>query len=883
MSPPKLARWFLRATLSADQRDDVLANLEELYRFRRQTHGVFAANLWYWKQALSFSLHLRWFTRRSPVEPPRRSVRSSEMFMQFVEDLSYAVRSFRRSPGFLFAAVATLALGFGANAVIFAVVDAAVLRPLPFPNAERLVWVWPRGEIPLTYRQFRDLQAEVKPVADLSAVAFRSYAIAGGDAPGEVSGASVSTNHFDVFGVQPILGRNLLPEDGVLGTDPVAAISYELWQSHFGGDSAVVGQRVNLFTSASIPMVPGAFTGAPHTVIAVLPPRYRPFGYQAHVYTPLVPNSVDPNLRSLTVVARLAPGATAERVQDELIRLGGTLPSLRPMEESIKQDGVVGLREALIGHLRPVMFLTLGAVGMVLLIACANVANLVLARTQSRRQELGVRYALGASRGRIARQLLTESLVLSGMAATVGVLAARVSLPTVVSLLPPHLVAADSVALNLPVLVFTLAALVVTAVLSGIGPSIRHTNALDGISGSQRAVGSSPHRHLVNNGLVVTEIALALVLAYGAGLLLKSFSNLTGVDVGFETENVMTLRVAPSEQQYRDTAVRRNLFGRVLEQFRAVPGVEAAGAIHFLPIGDGGPSVGFLMDPSDPQSSQTGSYRIVTPGYLETMKIPLLQGREVDVTDDEGSTLVGWVNRRFAESLWPGEDAVGRAVYRTSGRVFFTVAGVVGDVRQSALGLPPHPEIYLPLAQSQWASAMTIVVRTAGSVPGLESQLRRIVRTVDPNLPITRLASMEAIVSDSLADQRFYGVLFSLFAGLALVLGGIGIYGVVSYVMGQRTNEIGIRLALGATQRGILRREIGRGAVVIGTGIVLGVVTALALTRFLTSLLYEVSVFDPIVFGTAASILATVALLGVALPARRAARIDPIIAIRGAE
>lgn len=374
---------------------------------------------------------------------------------------------------------------------------------------------------------------------------------------------------------------------------------------------------------------------------------------------------------------------------------------------------------------------------------------------------------------------------------------------------------------------------------------------------------------------------MALVLAYGAGLLLKSFSNLTSVDMGFDAANVTTVRVAPSEQQYHDTAVRRNLFARLLEQIRALPGVEAAGAIHFLPIGDGGPSVGFLLDVSDPQSNQIGSYRVVTPGYLETMKIPLLQGRKVDVTDGRGSTLVGWVNRSLAEKLWPGEDAVGRTVYRTSGRVFFTVAGVVGDVRQSALGVPPQPEIYLPLAQSEWASAMTIVVRTAGGVPGLESQLRSIVRTVDPNLPITRLASMEAIVSDSLVDQRFYSVLFSLFAVLALVLGGVGVYGVMSYVMGQRTDEIGIRLALGATQRSILRREIGRGAVMTGTGIALGVVTAFALTRFLASLLYEVSLFDPMVFGATASILAAVALLGVALPARRAARTDPIIAIRG--
>ena len=863
----------------------MVANLEDLYRAHHAARGALAAYGWYWVQALSFSARLHAAVPRPFRNHLRSRSKVTESMLQFLDDVRYAVRSFRNSPGFTMAAVATLALGFGANTVIYAVVNAVVLQPLPFPSPDRLVWVFTSGQMPLTMRQFSELQPGTSEFAQLTAFAGRAYAIAGGDAPDEVTGIGVTTNHFDVFRTPPMLGRSFESQDGVPGTEPVALISYELWQRHFGGDASVVGQRVSLYTSAVIPMVPGAFTGTPHTVVGVLPPRYQPFGYQAEVFTPLVVDPSDPNFTNmgeLSVVGRLAPRATADQLKAELVRLSGVIPSLQNSREQIAQDEVAVLQDALFGNLRPAMFVTLGAVGLVLLIACANVANLGLARTQARRQELAVRHALGASRARLARQLLTESTVLSGIAAVVGLVAARILLPTVVAVLPPSITGAQEVGLDGSVLLFCLLALVITGVLSGSVPAVRSTKNPDfKIARAQRGAGAN--KHAINKGIVVGEIALALVLAYGAGLLVKSFARLTDVDAGFSVENVMTIRVAPSEQKFRDTEVRRVLYAQILERLRGTPGVQAAGAIHFLPIGDGGPGINYLMDPADRQTRQSTGYRVITPGYLEAMNIPVLRGRAINDGDRTGSELVGLINATLAQRLWPDDDALGKSLYRTSGRKFFTVVGVVGDVRQSAVGLPPQPEIYLPLSQSGWASAMTIVARTEREVPAMAAQLRGIVRSVDPNLPITRVAAMDAIVSQSLASPRFYGVLFSVFAILALVLGGIGVYGLISFAVSNRTDEIGIRLALGATRGGIMRHEIRTGFTMTGLGIGIGLLAAFGASRLLSSLLFEVAPFDlPVLAGTT-GVLVVIALLGVLIPAQRASRVDPLVAIRAAD
>ncbi len=805
--------------------------------------------------------------------------------MQLFEDARFAVRSFRKSPAFTLAAVATLALGLGANIVIYAVVNAAVFQPLPFPSADRLVWVFTSGQVSLTMQQFVGLQPGVVEFADLTAFAGRNYVIAGGDTPEEVSGIGVTTNHFDVFGTPPLLGRGFDERDGVPGAEPVALISYRLWQSRFAGEPSVVGQRVNLYTSAAIPMVPGAFSGTPHTIVGVLAPRYRPFGYQAEVFTPLVVDPSDSNFTNmgeLSVVGRLRPGASTVGLKAELVRLSGVIPSLQNTREQIAQEGVVVLQDALFGNLRPAMFVSLGAVGLVLLIACANVANLGLARSAARRKELTVRHALGASRGRLARQLLTESTMLSGAAAVVGLAAARIFLPMVVSVLPAGITRAEEVGLDGSVLLFCLSALVVTGVLSGSLPAVRSTkNPEFRVARSQRGAGAN--EHTINKGIVVGEIALALVLAYGAGLLVKSFARLTNVEAGFTAENVMTIRVAPSEQKFSDTDVRRALYSQILERVRGLPGVEAAGAIHFLPIADGGPGINYLIDPTDPESRQSSGYRVITPGYLEAMNIQVLRGRAINDGDRTGSEPVGLINASLAERLFPDGDAIGKSLYRTDGRTFFTVVGIAGDVRQSAVGLPPLPEIYLPLSQSDWASAMTIVTRTEREVQEMTAELREIVHSVDPGLPITRIVAMDAIVSQSLASPRFYGILFSVFAVLALMLGGIGVYGLVSFAVSNRSDEIGIRLALGATRGDIVRQELRTGLTMTGVGMGIGLLAAVGASRLLSSLLFEVSPFDLPVFAGTAGVLAVIALLGVSIPAIRASRIDPAMSMRAAE
>ena len=882
MTPPKTARWLLKATLESEDRDDVVANLDELYRDRQQAGGALAAYAWYWVQALSFPARLRAAPPYIPQTRAQARPRLKDSIMQLLEDARFAVRSFRKSPGFTLAAVATLALGLGVNTVIYAVVNAVVFEPLPYPNADRLVWAFTNGDVSLTMQQFRELQPGAAELAELTAFTGRNYAIAGGKTPDEVSGIGVSTNHFDVFETPPLLGRSFNEPDGIPGAEPVALISYGLWQSHFGGDASVVGRRVSLYTSAAIPMVPGAFSGAQHTIIGVLPAAYEPFGYQAEVFTPLIADPSDPNftrMGELSVVGRLTSGATAGQLKEELVRLSNVIPSLQNSREQIAQDGVADLGTALSGDLRPAMFITLGAVGLVLLIACANVANLALARTEARRGELAVRHALGASRSRLASQLLTESTMLSAAAAVVGLAAARISLPAIVGVLPPSLAGTEAVVLDGSVLLFCLASLFITGVLSGSLPALHSTkNPAFKAARAQRGAGSN--RHSINRGIVVGEIALALVLAYGAGLLVKSFARLTVVDAGFTVENVMTIRVAPSEQKFIDADVRRELYSQILERMRNVPGIQAAGAIHFLPIAEGGPGINYFIDPTDPETRQSSGYRVITPGYLEAMNIPVLRGRAINDRDRTGSELVGLINASLARQLWPEDDALGKTLYRTNGRSFFTVIGIAGDVRQSALGLPPLPEIYLPLSQSGWASAMTIVARTAGTVPEMTNQLREIVRSVDPNLPITRISAMDAIVNQSLESPRFYGILFSVFAVLALALGGIGVYGLISSAVSQRTDEIGIRLALGATRGDIIRQEIGAGLKMTALGMGIGLLAAAGVSTLLSSLLFEATPFDLTVFAGTAAVLAAIAFVGVAIPALRASRMDPLVAIR---
>lgn len=873
--PPRLARRFLARTVDFDDRSDILENFDELYRARHARGSKLRADLWYWGQALTFTARV-WMGGAGPERTrPRR------LLANFIEDARYALRSFRRRPTFALAVVATLGLGFGANAAVFAVVNEAILQPLPYPDADRLAWVWPSGAQPLTARQFDELQPAAR-TAELTAFASRQYAVLGGESPHEVSGASVWHNHFDVVRVPPERGRGFTVDDATPGAEPVAVISDGLWRRQFGSDPDVIGGRVELYTAAVIPMIAGAFAGERYTVIGVLPEGYRPFGYDADVYTPLIRDPAQPsfaNMGELAVVGRLGPGSTPDDLRRELIALSGTLPTLESLRDALDAERVVELRSAIEGSLRSTLLLAWGAVFAVLLIASVNVANLMLVRALGRAREFSIRAAVGAGRARVVRQLLTESLILSAVAAAVGVGVAALLLPTLARLIPAGLLPPGPIEINGTVAAYSLATLVLISLLAGAAPAIWHDSARAG-RGSRGSVGSTRRRRRFTTALIVGELALALVLVHGAVMLVDSLGRLSAVDVGFDPAGVTTMRVAPSSAPYRDADRRRELYANILAQIDAMPGVESSGAIHFLPIEEGGPGVGFILDPADPESRQGSGYRIVTPGYFETMGITVVRGRSITADDRRGGTRVGLINQSLATQLWPGEDALGRTLYRTNGNLFFTVVGIAADVRQAAVGQPPQPEIYIPLEQSEWASAMNVVVRTAGLRPELERQLRRIVSDLDPAIPVTRVKSMEAVLVTATSDTRFYGTVFGVFALLALVLGGVGIYGVVSAVVSERTDEIGVRLALGATGGGILRHELEQGARLIAAGLVVGGLGAAFASRLFENLLFEVSALDTGVLASAALSLVAAAAAGVVIPAVRAARIDPVVALR---
>ena len=873
-APPRLARVVLRATLARADRDDVSDNLDALYGVRRARSGRLSADLWYWWQALSFGLRVRAAT----VADRGTQALAGDL----VTDVRLGMRILRRSSGFSLAVLATLGLGLGANVVVFAVVNASVLRPLPYPDADRVRWLWPEGDVSLSHEEVLLLAPALAGHAEITAFAVRSFALQGAEEARIVTGAAVTTNHFDVLGLPPVLGRAFEPEDSAPGAAPVAVLSDGVWRSQFGADPSIVGRVVDLYTAASIPMVAGAFTGAPHTVIGVLPPDYAPFGYAAEVYTPLVEDPGDPAFRAmgeLSVVGRLESGATPESVAASLRRLGAS-GTLRSLEDAARVDSTAPLRDVLHGSLRPALGLALAAVVLVLLVASANVASLTLTRARERQSELRIRHAIGAGRGRLVRQLLTESLVLAVGAGVVAVVVAVLGLPLVVRLLPDGLVPLGGITLDGRVVLFAVGAVLTGALVSGAIPALLVGSGTVEGGESSRIVGSGRRGHRTARAFVAAQIALGLVLAHGAGLLVTSFNNLTRVDPGFTSERVISLRLAPSAERYRATEERRGLVSSVLERIAARPDIESVGAIHFLPVADGGPSINFLADPTDPEARQSSGYRVITPGYLETMDIPLVEGRGVTVGDVADGPTVGLVNRALAGRLWPGGQVLGRTVYRMSGDEWFTVVGVVENVRQAGPARPSQPEIYIPLSQTEWASAMTVVARTTGSPSTVGAQLREEVQAVDPHVPVTRVLSMDRVLSNAVARPRFFGVLFSMFAGLALALASVGVFGVVSAVVSDRTDEIGIRLALGAGPGSVLVREVRDNGRSVALGLVVGLGVALVGNRFLEGLLHEVDPMDPLHLLGAALLLGVIAALAVLLPATRAARLDPAHAIR---
>ena len=797
---------------------------------------------------------------------------------QFSQDLRYGLRMMRRSPGFAAVAVLTLALGIGANTAIFSVVNAVLLRPLPYRDPARLVTVLHDGWKPVAPANFLDWREQSSSFESIAAAQLWSLTMTGRHHPEQLEVLQTSAEMFQVLGIDAALGRTFAAGEDQPGREHVVVLSHGFWQRRFGSAADAVGQQVML-------------DGEPYTVVGVMPSdfQFAPFwATRAEAWVPLnLGRRVsDRRGQSLRVFARLKPGVTLGQAQAEMESINRRLAEQHPRENEGLTASVDPLHEKVVGRSRPALLIILGAVGFVLLIACANVANLMMARSALRRREIAVRIALGAGRWRVVRQLLTESLVLSLAGGAAGLLLAYWSNTALASLGPDTLPRVRTASLDAGVLLFTLGLSVFVGLLFGLAPALQSTKTDLTESLKSRAQGSSRGRRheRVRQLLVVGEIAVSLVLLVGGGLMMRSFLRLTSIDPGFDPSGVTTATVPLAGPRYATDEQRAAFFQRLTTQLSSLPGVKSASAINHLPLGGDVWTFGFSVEgrPAPPDAERpTAVYRVVRPDYFRTMGAALLKGRDFTERDDAASHGVVVVNEALARRHWPGEEPLGkRIVVNTERPKTREVVGVVRDIKQGEWASEPQPEMYLPHLQAPSPRSMTLVIRASSDSFALGPSVRREVWAIDSDLPVSRVASMEEVVSESVGQQRFNTLLIGLFAGVALILAAVGVYGVMSHAVAQRTHEIGVRLALGARGRDVLGMIIRQGLGLTLTGLAVGLAAALALVRVMSSLLYDVSATDPLIYGGVAAALTLSALLACYIPARRATKVDPMVALR---
>lgn len=795
------------------------------------------------------------------------------------KDIGYAFRGLRRSPGFAAAVVLTLALGIGATTAIYTVVDDVLLSPLPFPEADRLVRVWhhnTRNDAPretVSHETFRELVEGVDALEAAAGVSPRwSFTIREAGEPERLQGYWVSASFFELLGVDPAVGRALTSEEDRAGGAPVALVSHALWERRFGADPDLVGRTITL-------------SGDGVTVIGVMPPGFA-FPEAGDVWLPLARNPLVDNgrqVRWVDVVARLAPGADLETAREETEAYMGRLARAYPEANAGLRATVESLHTAIVGDVRPALWALLGGAGLVLLIACANIGNLLLSRASARRGELAVRSALGAGRGRLVRQLLTESLVLGLVGGGAGTALAVQLLAVFRRVGPAELPRLQEVGIDLRVLLATGAMTLAAGVLSGIAPALTAARAevREVLARVGRTVGGGGDR--LRGGLVVSQVALALLLLVGSGLLLRSFVRLAGVDPGFRAEGVLTLQFGLPSGYDDERAV--TFYRELFRDLESIPGVEAAGGVTRLPLGDAVSTRLELRGRSFEDKDQPEvQFRRATGGYFEAMRIPLLRGRAFDDRDGPDADPVMIVSRTAAERLWPGEDPIGKRVRFWYAGIppdapWLEIVGVSGDVKTAGLDAGASPLVYVPFSQGPPGSPL-VAVRTAGEPASLAGPVRDGIRALDPNIVIWNLRPMSERVSESLAGRRFGLLLIGAFGLLALLLAAIGIYGVVAYGVRRRTREIGIRKALGAADGDVLRMMIFRGLGLTAAGLGAGLVGAFLLTRLIRGLLFGVSPTDPAALVGVTALLGAVAALASWLPARRAVGVSPAEVLR---
>jgi putative ABC transport system permease protein len=799
------------------------------------------------------------------------------------QDLSYGIRMLLKKPGFTAVAVIALALGIGANSAIFSVVNTVLLRPLPYKDPDQLVMVWedntkrgfPRDTpAPANYVDWRD-QNQV--FESLTATANQSFNLTGVGEPEKIEGLRVSTSLFQMLGVEPALGRSFLPEEDRPEGKYVTIISYSLWQRRFGGDKDLIGKPLTL-------------NGSSYTVVGILPQSFRYPDRNYDLFVPIAFGSNEASRRGshyLFVIGRIKPGINQKQAQAEMDTIAARLQQQYPETNTNIGIKIIPLYEHLVGDIRPALLVLLGAVGFVLLIACANVANLLLVRAAARQKETAIRTALGAGRLRLIRQFMTESILLAGLGGVAGLLLALWGMSLLSTFIPENLVQARELKVDSKVLGFTFFVSILTGLIFGLAPALQasRTNLNDALKegGKGSADGG---RSRIRNILVISEVALALVLLIGAGLMINSFMRLSSVDVGFRPDNLLTMSVPLPRSKYPDIGKRATFYNQLLQRVESLPGVQSAGVISWLPLTFPGGSNGFTIEGRPepaPDQSPIAVTRVISKNYFRTMGIEVVKGRQFTEQDTESSPQVVIINEAMARSFWSGEDVMGRRI--KFGRViseapWISVVGVVKDVRQFGLDAESKPEMYLPFTQIGFFEPRDLVVHTSSDPLSLASAVRNEVWAIDKDQPVSNIRTMEQILSESISQWRFNMFLFGIFAAVALVLAVVGIYGIISYSVTQRTHEIGIRIALGAQQSDVLKMVVGQGLKLISIGVAIGLSAAIVLTRLMSSLLYGVSTTDPATFAIISTLIFVVALLASLIPARRATKVDPMIALR---
>jgi putative ABC transport system permease protein len=812
-----------------------------------------------------------------------------------LQDMRYGVRMLMKRPGFTIIAVLALALGIGANTAIFSVVNAVLLRPLAFGEPERLVMVWGSAPqlgydlLPATAPETVDWREQSKVFENLAAFKSWAWTMPGTGGPEQLWGARVSASLFPALNVKPILGRTFLPEEDREGGAKVVVMGYGLWQRSFGGEPSIIGRTI-------------ALSGQSYTVVGVMPQGFKfpggenmlaglQFSPKTELWEPLQLTREELGARgthNMAVIARLKPGVTLRQAQAEMTAVALHLGEQYPKFNKGLGVKLVPLHEQVVGNVRPALLILLGTVGFVLLIACANVANLLLARAASRQKEISIRTALGASRMRIIRQLLTESLLLSVMGGTLGLLLAMWGIDALGALIPETVPRADEIGVDARMLGFTLLISILTGLVFGLAPALQasKTDVNEALKEGTRGATAGLRRNRFRSVLVISEVALALMLLIGAGLLIRSFMRLQQVNPGLDPRGVVAMEIsvpsiAPSN--YEKPEQQAAFFHQLLERTRVLPGIQSSAVVSSLPLSGAVESSDFSIEgraaAPEGQEEPQADYTMVSADYFRVMSIPLMRGRAFTEQDTKESQGVVIVNEQLAARFWPGEDAVGKRLTLSFEKSPREVVGVVGDIKQTSLNASASPGVYLPYQQFPYPG-MTFVVRTQADAASITSAVRREVQAIDANVPVSNIRTMEQVIATSVSQSRFSMLLLGLFAAVALLLAMVGIYGVLAYSVSERVHEIGVRIALGAQSKDILRLVVGHGMVLTLIGVAAGIAGAFVLTRLMSSLIYGVSATDPLTFAVVSLGLAEGALLACYIPARRATRVDPIEALR---